>query len=427
MSEWSATPYLKRGIIALVVGLGGVVLWSFATEVEGAVIASGYVTVESRQQSIQHPDGGLIAELHVVEGSKVRAGDPILTLDGNELASQLAVTKRELIETLVRQDRLLAETAGGIGIKFRKEIAESSSQLFGLDVIKQERHLFDARKNTVMQTEAQLKERQSQTQAIAAGRERQLGAAEAQLALINTEIETQSALLEKGLSEAGRLSALRREGARLEGEIGDLEAGIAEARSAVAGFELELLRQRASFREAAQRELREVQPREAELRERLQLIETKIRRLTLRAPMSGTVLGLQANTVGGVLIGGAQVASIVPAEEPMVLSVQIEPAQIDRVFNGQEALVRFPHLNARTTPQLFATVRTVSADALVDPATGIRSFVAELQLVDEPKLDGTSLVPGMPVEVFLHTDTRTPASFLLKPLTDYWVYAMRDR
>lgn len=427
MSEWSATPYLKRGAIALVVGLGGLVVWSFATEVEGAVVASGHVTVETRQQSIQHPDGGLIAELHVVEGSKVRAGDPILTLDGSELASQLAVVKRELIEVIARQDRLLAETVDGTGITFRKEIAESSSQLFGLDVLEQERRLFDARQNTVKQTEAQLKERQCQTQAIAAGRERQLGAAEAQLALIETEIETQSELLEKGLSEAGRLSALQREGARLEGEIGDLEAGIAEARSAVAGFELELLRQRASFREAAQSELRDVQPREAELRERLQLIETKIRRLTLRAPMSGTVLGLQAHTVGGVLIAGAQVASIVPAEEPMVISVQIEPAQIDRVFQGQEALVRFPHLNAKTTPQLFAKVRTVSADALVDPATGLRSFVAELQLVGEPSLDGLTLVPGMPVDAFLHTDKRTPASFLFKPLADYWVYAMRDR
>lgn len=416
-------------MIALALGLGGLVFWAVATEVEGAVVASGQVVVEARQQLVQHPDGGLIAELHVVEGSKVRAGDPILSLDGSELASQSVVAQRELIEALARQDRLLAESVNSSEIDFRGELIDLSHQVYSSTVLAQEQRLFDARRETILQTEAQLLERQSQTQAVASGRERQLRATRNQFALIQEEIETQQALLAKGLSESARVSALRREGARLEGEIGDLEAGIAEAKSAVAGFEIELLRQRAAFREAAQKELRELQPREAELRERLRLIQTKTKRLVLRAPMAGTVLGLQAHTVGGVLAAGAQVASIVPADMPMVLAVQIDPAQIDRVFQGQEALVRFPHLNSRTTPQMFATVKTVSADALTDPSTGIRHFVVELQPTGDPETqsDGFTLLPGMPVEAFLHTDTRTPASFLLKPLADYWVYAMRDR
>ena len=216
--------------------------------------------------------------------------------------------------------------------------------------------------------------------------------------------------------------------ARLDGEIGDLEAGIAEARSAIAGFRVERLRLEASIREEAQSERRDLEVRIGALEQELRLVETRIDRLVLRAPMSGTVFGLQVFTVGGVIAPGAEVASLVPSGAPLVISVEIDPMHIDQVRVGQEAVIRFPALNARTTPEIPATVHFVSADAALDAVTGRRLYGAELSINPDAMdlLGGVSLQPGMPVEAFVQTDARTPASFLLKPLADYWAYAMRE-
>ena len=260
------------------------------------------------------------------------------------------------------------------------------------------------------------------------GRERQLSASRQQLELIAADLAVQEELLAKGLTENARLSALRREAARLDGEIGELEAGIAEARSAVAGFEVERLRLRATFIETAQGELRNLQPKEAELRERIRVLEARVDRLVLRAPMDGTVLGLQLHTIGGVVPAGGEIAAIVPSGAPLVLSVQLDPAQIDRVHAGQSATIRFPNFNARITPEVDGVVTTVSGDTITDTTTGRTFYTAELALVAgaETHLNGQTLVPGMPVEAFIRTDARSPASFLLKPLADYWTYAMRE-
>ncbi len=428
-AAWSPSKPLRRGLIALALGAGGFVAWSISTQIDGAVVASGQVAVEARRQAVQHPDGGLVTRVYVRDGEAVSAGDPILSLDGTDLVAQQAVARRELAEALARQDRLSAEIRGDTTVSYRPELRDiAADQADVAGILADETILFDARQTTLQQSDTGLAERKVQTEAVVSGRERQLEASRRQLVLILEDLTAQESLLSRGLTENSRVSALRREAARLEGEIGELAAGIAEARSAIAGFEVERVRQRAAFREAAQGELRDIQPREAELRERLRLIETRIGRLTLRAPMNGRVLGLQVHTVGGVIPAGAEVASIVPTDVPLVLAVEIDPRQIDRVHPGQNARIRFPNFNSRTTPEVDGRVIMVSADAITEAQSGRRYFLAELSLPTDSEtiLGGNHILPGMPIEAFIRTDARTPASFLLKPLADYWAYAMRE-
>jgi HlyD family type I secretion membrane fusion protein len=429
MAEWSSRSHIVKGLLVLAVGLGGFTAWAVATELHGAVLAPGEVMVEARRQAIQHPDGGLVAALHVKEAQAVAAGQPILTLDGTELAAQRALTLRERAETLARLDRLLAEVRTEAAVSYRPALSQLAGEIEELPLIlADETSLFKARHATLQQTTAQLSERTIQTEALVSGRSQQLTATREQLALIREERAAQEKLLAQGLTQKTRVLALRREAAQLAGQIGELEAGIAEARSSIAGFKVERLRLEAEFREAAQGELRTLQPKEAELGERLRVIDTQLRRLVLRAPMSGIVLGLQANTVGGVIPAGQEIASIIPKGTPLILMVEIDPRQIDRVHQGQAARIRFPNFDQRTTPEVDGRVVSVSADAITDTATGRRYFRAELMLAEgaEAKLNGQLLHPGMPVEALIQTDARSPASFLVKPLADYLSYAMRE-
>lgn len=426
---WSPQQPLWRGGLILALGMGGFLAWSLLTQIDGAVVVSGQVTVEARRQAIQHPDGGLVAALHVRDGSTVAQGDPILTLDGTDLIGQAAVTRREWVEVLAQLDRLQAEALDLDRITFRAELVAPQAEVAALqDILADETRLFQARRDTLRQADAQIAERQVQTEAVILGRERQRDATRMQLDLINEDLAVQQSLADRGLTPTARVTALRRESARLQGTLGELEAGIAETRSAIAGHEVERLRQRAAFRERALAEMRDLQPRAEELRERLVLIEARIERLVLRAPMAGSVLGLSVHTIGGVVQAGREIAFVVPAETPLTLSVEIDPAQIDRVHTGQPAVIRFPLFNSRTTPEVSGHVTSVSADAMTDPATGRRMFLADLALAPDAvqSLGDVTLQPGMPVEAFLRTDARTPASFLFKPLADYWAYAFRE-
>ena len=427
--KWSTSKPLRRGIAMLVLCVGGFLTWSLATEIEGAVVASGEVSVEARRQVIQHPDGGLVTKLHVRDGSHVQAGDPILTLDGTELHAQKVVTGLSYVELLARIDRLVAEIQGADEIAFRAELLDFDIEAADAEsIMVEETALFEARHTKLHQTLALLDKRKIQTNAIIAGRTQQLEAERKQQKLVLEDTEVQVQLVDRGVVANNQLRILQRESAHLEGTIGELEASIAEAEGRITEIEEERLRLRAEFLETAQKELRDLIPRRAELRERLHVINTRISRLVLRVPMAGTVLGLQAHTIGGVVLPGAEVASIIPADVPLILLVEINPSQIDRVYAGQDAMIRFPNFNANTTPEVEGQVTTISADAVTDSATGRRFFLAEIAFAHGAldALGEVTLQPGMPVEAFIRTESRTPASFIMKPIRDYWVHVMRE-
>ncbi|AQZ53823.1 HlyD family type I secretion periplasmic adaptor subunit [Martelella mediterranea] len=427
--EWSAHHYLRNGFVALAIGVGAFALWGFATEINGAVIASGVVEVQARRQVIQHRDGGTVVEINVRDGESVVAGQPLIRLEETELLAERQMLSRQAFEAEARLARLASEVRGDESLDFGEELAEAAADDDALTlVLKDERSLFDARRETLALTLSQLEKQREQTDAMIASRLRQLAALNKQLGVVEEELERYQGLLDRGLSQASPLTATKQQAAELEGDIAGLEASIAEARGALAGYEVEMLKIAADRREAAQTEYRELQPQAAEIAERLNVAEQKYRRLSLSAPMDGVVYGLNVFTIGGVIQPGAEVAAILPANVPVILTVKVEPGQVDRVHDGQAAVVKFPNFNDRETPEFDGHVRTVSADALTDKETGQRYFRVEVAL-DPASLaaaEDRGILPGMPVEAFIQTGARSPTSYLLKPFTDYLDQAFRE-
>lgn len=426
---WSYKRHILLGALVLILALGGFAAWAAMTEINGAVVATGRVEVETRRQTIQHPDGGVVAEIAVRDGDLVEEGQALVTLDGADLQAQRSLLTRQLYETLARMDRLKAEVLGAAELTYGEELQQAAAEAPQVaQLLKDEEALFSARRDTRERTLSQLEERKVQSRALIGGYERQMEAREAQVALLQQELIDQNTLFDRGLTQFARVSALERESADLEGQLGQLEASVAEAKSAIAGYEIEALRLAATQREEAQNEFRTLQPQEAELRERLRVLERRLGRLVMRAPMSGIIIGLQIHTIGGVISPGSAVLSIVPQEASLVFAVRIDPSQIDRVHATQAAEIRFPSFNARTTPSFPAEVRTVAPDVVTDPNSGISYFTAELRVPEAERetLLTLGLQPGMPLEAFIQTGARSPGSILLKPVTDYMSYALRE-
>ena len=426
---WAAGGHVRLGLLCLVLLVAGLGGWAATARLEGAVIAPGKLQVERRRQVVQHPDGGVVAEILVREGDVVAAGEPLVRLDGTAIRSELAVLESELYELIARRGRLEAEMAGRGAIRFAPELRGAA----GADadvraLLDGQQALFEARRDTMEREIEAMRAKRAQIEEQVAGLEVQMGSLGRQRALIEEELEAQRRLLAKGLAQASRVLALEREAAQIDGERGRLTSESARLASEASGIDIEVLRLGAARREEAIATLRDLGVRELELRERRIALRERLSWLELRAPVGGVVLEMGVHALRAVIRPAEPVLHIVPTASPLVVAAEVGPSEIDSVRPGQEAVLRFPAFNARTTPELRGIVSKVSPDALLSEQTGRDFYRAEVLLSEGEvaRLDGRRLVAGMPVEVFIRTGARTPLEYLLKPVTDYLEHAMRE-
>ena len=339
---WSATLPLTIGFVALALLIGGVGVWSLRTEIAGAVIAQGTIVVESNRQVVQHPEGGIVGEILARDGDHVKAGQLLVRLDDRLLRSELAVTDAQLLELRARRARLEAERDGREDVTFPVSLIEvAASRADALDQVNGQRALFFARRETLEGESNQIKERIAQTGNQIDGVQAQLTALQTQQTLINEELRDQESLLERGLVQQQRVSSLRREAARLAGEIGKLTADIAQHRGQIAALKIDGMRLASSRREEAIVTLRDIQYREIELSEnRLNLLE-RLARTEILAPVDGIVYGSTVFALKSVLRAADPLMYIIPQDQPLVVSARIDAIHIDQVHIGQPATLRF--------------------------------------------------------------------------------------
>jgi HlyD family secretion protein len=426
---WSVRGPIALGMLALVALVGGFGAWAALSNIAGAVVASGQIEVDRNRQAVQHPDGGVVLTLDVIEGQRVAEGDVLLRLDPSDLQSGLSVANAQLNEWRARQARLEAERDLATEITFPPDLLEAAAENADLaELLEGQRNLFAARVETLTQSTDQLNRRAEQIGAQLDGIAAQRAALTDQRELVELELVSVQDLIDRGLAEASRGLALRRESARLLGTIGELEASAAEAAGRITEIDLQILQLETERREEAIAQLREVRVEQAELAERARALSRQLAQTEIRAPVDGVVYGLAVFGARSVVQAAQPVLFLVPQDRPLIISTRIAPTNVDEVFVGQEVVLRFPAFNARTTPELFGQVRQVSADAFVDENTGVSYYAAEIVLNEgeATRLEDETLLPGMPVEAFIRTEDRTPMAYLLRPLSDYFNRAFRE-
>jgi HlyD family secretion protein len=429
-SRWSAGRHLGLGFSALFLLVFALGSWSALARISGAVIASGTVEVEGNRQVVQHPTGGVIAEILVRDGDTVEEGDVLVRLDGDRLSSDLTVVEGQYHEVLARKSRLAAERDNTDAIEFDAELLGRAAQAPETAALLQAQvHQFETHRRAFNEEAASLRERIEQIGQQIGGMAAQRMATVQQAELLAREIAAQETLFAQRLTRQTQLLTPQRELARLHGMEGQIEAATAEARAKIAEIEIEILRLGTEQRRSAIAELRDLEFREIELRERRTTLREELARLELRAPASGIVYGSTADTLRAVVRPAEPVMSIVPKSVPLVVRARIAPTDVDNVQPGQRAVLRFSAFNARMTPEIDGEVSAVSADAIREELTGESYYRAEIQLgrnEQTAELEGLTLMPGMPVEAFIETEARSPIGYLVKPLTDYFVRAFRE-
>jgi HlyD family secretion protein len=397
--------------------------------IAGAVVVPGNLVVQSNVKAIQHPTGGVVAEIPVHNGQRVGTGDLLLRLDATQAQASLQMVSKQLDEVRARIARLVAERDGVAQLELPAELAARSGEGTVKALLASEESLFKARANARRSQIDLLQSRVSQLGEEIAGLDAQVDSKSKQLELIAGELTGVQDLYDKRLVPLTRLTTLQRESARIEGERGQLTSAIAETKSKIGEAQLQIVRLDQDFRTDVVKELGENQGKEAELVERGVAARDLLDRIEIRAPTSGVINQLSVHTIGGVIRAGDAIMEVVPDSDDLQIEARLQPNDIDQVRSGQKAFVRFSAFNQRVTPQLIGIVSYVSADTSHDQQTQAAYFTVRVTLPEDERrrLAGLQLVSGMPAEVFMQTGSRTMMSYLLKPITDQLRRAFVER
>ena len=413
------------GFCVMILGLGGM-----ATMIDfaGAIVAQGRLVVDTSVKKVQHPNGGTVAEIHVVDGDRVQAGDILVRLDSTVTTANLAVITQGIDEIVVQRARLEAERDGAATIDFPPDILARRGEPEITKLIEIEAGQFESRRAARDGQKDQLRKKISELQEQLAGVAAQQDAVKREIAFTHSDLQSLTTLQLQGLVESSQVSAVERLAAQYDGELGQLIGSAGQVGAAIAETNLQILQIDTDLKSAVEHDLSDDESKLNELTEHAIAARDELRNREIRAPQSGTVYQLSVHTVGGVVGPGETIMMIVPTNDLLVVEARIDPGEVDRVHAGSEAGLRFASLGARTTPQFTGVVETVSPDVAVDERTGTSYFTARIKLpADALATLGKSLFPGMPVEVFVTTGERTALSYLVKPLTDQIAHMFRER
>jgi HlyD family secretion protein/epimerase transport system membrane fusion protein len=402
--------------------------WAALAPLSAAAIAVGQVSPDGSQRTIQHLEGGIIGELHVREGSKVRKGQALVTLDKAQAEANFRSKYRKLQRLVIVRDRLLAEQRSDSS--FRVESSEnptddpSFSEFVENEIaaFRIKRELLDQKREVYDRQENQVSNEIDSIEAQAAGMS-------AQLELIGQEIDGKRALVKKGLVRMPELLALERKQAELVSEGQALASTAARAGQKIEEIRIAKITVATEALDAAAAKLTEVNNEIALVEEALSSTNDILDRTEILAPIDGTVLELHYRTIGGVVRPGEPILTIVPDNEELIVDARLGPSDIDNVAPGMEAKVQITSFMARHLLPLNGQVMQVGADVVKDPNTHENYYPLRVRVDQadiEKALGNVSIQPGMPTEVFVQTGTHTLLRYFADPILHSFNRAFRE-
>lgn len=417
------------GAAAIAIALGGLIAWSAVAPLSSAVISSGVVAVDSNRKTVQHLTGGIVKDILVREGDHVSAGQALLRLDDAEARALYNLLRGQHDAAQAELARLTAERDGQDVLIFPAELeARRLRSAEVVDLLQSQERLFAARRQTLRGQIEILENRIAQSKSRITALESKRASKERQMGLVEKELNGLRKLAKSGHVATNQVLAVERQLEQFRSERDESSAELAAVQQEIGEAELQIAQLTTSFREEVEQDLREAQTELFDLTERLQAARIDLARLVVPAPVSGTVMDMRIHTEGGVVTPGSPIMDIVPEDDSLVVEAQVRPTDVDEVAVGQPADLRFPALPQRTTPVIHGQVTVVSADRLTDPETKQGYYQARVEIdgKENARLAHLDLIPGMPVEVLIKGEERTLFEYLIAPIEETLVKAMRE-
>jgi len=421
---------LRWGLIVLLVGFGGFAAWAGFAPLDAGVTADATVQVAGNRKSVQHLEGGTVDELLVKEGDLVKEGQVLVRLNRTRAVAEQGVVSAQYIIAKTTEARLLAERDDAEKVVFDPEVSErfKGDPRYISAVASQER-LFQTRRDALHGEIAILRENLAGAEQQLEGLEQVQKNRKSQINYINRELRGVRELAKEGYLPRNRMFELERDAAQLQAALSNdvVEAG--RTRNQIAELKLRILQRHQDYQKEVQSQLSDTQKEASALADRLLAIDYTVRETEIRAPIDGLVQNLSIHTVGGVIGPGTLLMEIVPTDATYLIQARVPVQSIDRVTPGLDVDIMFPALNQRTIPNIPGKVLTLSADRLIDEATNMPYYLAQVEVTPEgaEMLKHEVIRAGMPAAVLIRLGERTMMNYLLKPFLERLDKSFKER
>jgi HlyD family type I secretion membrane fusion protein len=406
------------GYLAITLLVGTFGAWAALAPLSGAALAPGVIAAAGRNIMIQHLEGGIIQEILVTEGERVKAGQALVILDPTEAETQLNRLTTQLVTNQAMMARLTAERDGALSMAGPVETDAGSKET--LDIFQEQNKEFQARLSRYTSEREILHQRVAALDDARTGLQSQQDAIAEQLSIVSDELAAKKTLVDQGLTNRFEYTQILRNRADLIGQRGVVASEVATAITQRIEA-LEQLERLATQRvEEAVTRLNEVRTTLADLEDQLIAARRVLERTVISAPVDGIVVSSVYNSKGSVVAPGGEMLEILPTTEKVIVEARLNPQDIDIVKVGQTARLRLSALNMRLTPEVDGKVIHLSADRLVDEVTQEPYYRARIGITDNlpASVAVEQLYPGMPVEAFIETGERTFFEYLARPILD---------
>jgi HlyD family type I secretion membrane fusion protein len=406
-----------------------VTAWVWIAPLSGAVIGPGQVKVDMNRKTVQHQEGGIVGEILVRDGSKVKAGQTLIMLRDVRVDAGNEAVRTQLDAELAKAARLAAEQSVAAEITFPAELMQRSSDPRVAELLKHETTVFRVRRESLTNQVALLRNQAREARDEIKARDVQLKADERAIKLQRDELAQNEKLAQEGFVSKTRLLVLQRELSQYESRRAEGSAELARAYQKVSDLELRAETLRSTFAQEASNELRQTTASIFELRERLRPAQDAEQRQRITAPASGEVVDLKVTSVGAVIAPREPILDIVPEDPDLLVEARVRPEDVSYVKIDSLADVRLTAFRQRITPTVEGKVVYISADRLVDKTTNAPYYAVHVRVPPEElrRAGDLKLQAGMPAEVFIQTTARSALQYLLDPILGFLQRSLREQ
>ncbi|WP_434583988.1 HlyD family type I secretion periplasmic adaptor subunit [Klebsiella sp. R390] len=412
--------FTRLGWLVIGIGLAGFFLWASLAPLDKGVASPGSVTVSGNRKTIQSPAGGIVRNIAVKEGDKVKAGEVLVQMSQVQAQAQVDSLQDQYYTTLATAGRLLAERDNLSKIRFSPVFDTLKDSPRVAEIIALQVQLFSSRQQALRSEVDGFRQSNDGIRFQLKGLQDSRINKQIQLSSIREQMSSMKQLASEGYLPRNRYLEAQRQFAEINSSIDETIGRIGQLQKQLLESQQRIEQRYADYQREVRTQLAQTQMDANDFKNKLDMATYDLGNTSIVSPVDGTVVGLNIFTQGGVVGAGEHLMDIVPSEASLIVDSRLKVEMIDKVYNGLPVELMFTAFNQNKTPKIPGTVTLVSADRLVDKGTGEPFYQMQVTVTPEgiKMLQGADIKPGMPVEVFVKTGSRSLLSYLFKPILD---------
>ncbi|HDT6510905.1 TPA: HlyD family type I secretion periplasmic adaptor subunit [Klebsiella aerogenes] len=412
--------FTRLGWLVIGIGLVGFFMWASLAPLDKGVASPGSVTVSGNRKTIQSPAGGVVRKIDVKEGDKVKAGEVLVQMSQVQAQAQVDSLKDQYYTTLATEGRLLAERDNLSKIRFSPVFDTLKDDARVVEIIALQVQLFSSRRQALRSEVDGFKQSIDGIRFQIKGLQDSRANKQIQLSSIREQMSSMKQLATEGYLPRNRYLEAQRQFAEISSSIDETIGRIGQLQKQLLESQQRIDQRYADYQREVRTQLAQTQMDANDFKNKLEMANYDLGNTSIVSPVDGTVVGLSIFTPGGVVGAGDYLMDIVPSEASLVVDSRLKVEMIDKVYSGLPVELMFTAFNQNKTPKIPGTVTLISADRLVDKGTGEPYYQMQVTVTPEglKMLSSADIKPGMPVEVFVKTGSRSLLSYLFKPILD---------